>query len=152
MPYFMEHIVNPELVEAVELLDVHQKRIIQEILVGRWAIFDQGEICTDFFDTKRAAMELLMEMHNDERSQPTVRRITPGQYEYICREKKNSRQYITINLEKITSANIVRITEEAVSALLPAWYYNPSSKKYQEYQKMKEAENNADEGSTSASA
>lgn len=130
--------------ERLELLDDRSTAVLNDVVAGRWVIFDDSEICLDIFECKKEIISHLTKVHNDRSKRPLVKRITPGEYQYFYHDEKNFSNMIAIKMIRIDSTNLSDIREKMLCALLPAWYYNPLSEKYIAYHRKRASSRNDD--------
>lgn len=124
--------MEQELKWAMTLLDEDQRRAVDEVRIGRWAVTNEDGV-VGVYDKKAEAIDNALSSHGQPRNKSKVYRRAQGCY-YICvldpDEDPSEKFYHNYSLERITTENHHRFRELVVTARLPEWYFNPYSDDY----------------------
>lgn len=137
-----------EINRAATLLEEEEISEIEKIAIGRWALAsDRG--LYGVYDTKAIAIDIATGDHDQYREHCKVRRHRKGVYSLDildCDEDPSEKFYHHFRLERITADNILELKEIALADLLPAWFFDPYSEEYKEYNGTQNAPNVIQEG------
>lgn len=134
----VESMTEQEITRAMTLLETEDLEKLAQVQVGKWAITNDNGIF-GLYHKKREAIEDALCRHLQTRDQAKITRHGKGTYtlEILdCDEDPIERCYHSYSLERITESNLLWYKGLAICAMLPDWYFNPYSDRYQEFFKQ----------------
>lgn len=131
----MYNMTDSEIKRAAEILEGEDRAEFAQIQMGRWAIVSERGLY-GVYDKKAIAIDTVLSEHSQSRRFCKIKRCSKGVYDLSildCDEVPTEHFYHDFRLERITADNISWIRELALTALLPAWFFDPYSEEYKEY-------------------
>lgn len=131
----MYNMTDSEIKRAAKILENEDRAEFAQIQMGRWAIVSERGLY-GVYDKKAIAIDTVLSEHSQSRRFYKIKRCSKGVYEFSildCDEAPTEHFYHDFRLERITADNISWIRELALTALLPAWFFDPYSEEYKEY-------------------
>lgn len=131
----MYNMTDAEIKRASTLIEDEDLAAFEQIKLGLWAVVSERGLY-GVYDKKAVAIDTVLSEHSQSRNFCKIKRCNKGIYDLSildCDESPTEHFYHDFRLERITSNNISWIRELALTALLPAWFFDPYSEEYKEY-------------------